>query len=543
MIPDWLSLEPMDPVWIALALVLGMLARRLGMPALVGFLAAGFLLNAIGAVPGPFLLEAADLGVTLLLFTIGLHLSLRMFARPEVWAVGLGHMALSTTALTLLVIAGGALGLAPLVGLDLAGAATLGLALAFSSTVFTVKALEDRGAQRTRHGRIAVGVLIIQDVVAVAYLALATGSRPQVWAVALLALPLLRRPMQRLLDHAGHGELLVLFGVACAMGGAAIFEVAGLKADLGALALGLLLAGSGKAHELSAQMDALKDVFLVGFFVTVGLEVPAEGGAFLLGAVLLLLLPLKAVAFLGMFSAARLRARTAWQASLDLATYSEFGLIVVAAAVGVGTLPDTALAVVAVAVGGSLVVSAPIAVRGDVLYERWRQPLRRLQREARLPGDEDLHLRPFDAVVLGLGRIGSPAFAAAERRYPGRVLGVDVSPRVVERHRALGHHAVVGDATDPEFWSRTEGLLQRLDWVLLTMATHEANLAAVERLRTRGYQGRVVATSRYPDQARELRALGVDVVFDVYTEAGAGFAADLDARLARGTGTAEADSA
>lgn len=532
MVPDWLSLEPIDPVWIALALILGLLARRLGVPALVGFLAAGFLLNAIGAVPGPFLLEAADLGVTLLLFTIGLHLSLRLFTRPEVWAVGLSHMALSVGVLTLIVLGGGALGLGPLAGLGAGGAATLGLALAFSSTVFTVKALEDRGAQRTRHGRIAVGVLIIQDIVAVAYLALGTGSRPEVWAAALLALPLLRRPLQRLLDHAGHGELLVLYGVVLAMGGAAVFELAGLKADLGALALGLLLAGSPKADELSATMDSLKDVFLVGFFVTVGLTVSAGLGAFALGAGLLLLLPLKSAGFLMLFSRARLRARTAWQASLDLATYSEFGLIVTAAAVTAGVLPEEILAVMAVAVGASLAVAAPIAVRGDRLYDRWRAPLRSLQREQRLPGDEDLHLRPVEAVVLGVGRIGSAALEAAERRYPGRVLGVDVSPRLVARHRAAGHHVVEGDATDPEFWSRTEDLLARLEWVLLTMASHEANVAAVERLRTRGYRGRLVATSRYPDQAQELRDLGVDVVFDVFTEAGSGFAADLETRLA-----------
>jgi predicted Kef-type K+ transport protein len=532
MVPDWLSLEPMDPVWIGLALALGLLARRLGVPALVGFLAAGFLLNAMGAVPGPFLLEAADLGVTLLLFTIGLHLSLRIFARPEVWAVGLAHMGISVVLLTLLVLAGAAISFGPLADLDTVGAATVGLALAFSSTVFTVKALEDRGARRTRHGRIAVGVLIIQDIVAVAYLALATGSTPHPWAVVLLALPLLRRPMLRLLDHAGHGELLILFGVVCAMGGAAVFEVAGLKADLGALAVGLLLAGSPKADELSTVMDGLKDVFLVGFFVTVGLTVPGDATAFALGGILLLLLPLKTAGFFGLFSVARLRARTAWQASLDLATYSEFGLIVVAAAVGAGVLPQSMLAAMAVAVGASLAVSAPIAMRGDVLYDKWRVPLRRLQRADRLPGDEDLHLVPVEAVVLGLGRIGSAALEAAEQRYPGRVLGVDVSPRVVARHEAAGRHAVMGDATDPEFWSRTEDLLDRLEWVLLTMSTHEATVAAVERLQVRGYSGRLVATSRYPDQAQELRDLGVDVVFDVFTEAGAGFAADLTWRLA-----------
>ena len=118
-----------------------------------------------------------------------------------------------------------------------------------------------------------------------------------------------------------------------------------------------------------------------------------------------------------------------------------------------------------------------------------------------------------------------------ELEFPERVLGVDVSPRAVAEMRGRGHNVVLGDATDPEFWSRTENLVHSLDWVLLTMASHEANVAAVERLRARGFNGRIVATSRYPDQAEELRELGASLVFDVYAEAGSGFASDLHRRF------------
>ena len=104
-------------------------------------------------------------------------------------------------------------------------------------------------------------------------------------------------------------------------------------------------------------------------------------------------------------------------------------------------------------------------------------------------------------------------------------------PADVAEMRERGHNVVLGDATDPEFWSRTEDLVHRLDWVLLTMASHEANLAAVERLRARGFTGRIVATSRYPDQAQELRELGASLVFDVYAEARSGFASDLHRRF------------
>lgn len=529
--PDLQSLNVSDPAWIAFALALGMLAKLVRLPALVGFLVAGFAFNAIGVEPSRLLSEIADLGITLLLFTIGLHLSVRVFARPEVWAVGVVHVVLSAAILSAAILGAGALGLQPLAALGLAGAVTLGLALSFSSTVFTVKALEDRGAQRTRHGRIALGVLIIQDVVAVVYLASATGATPNAWALLMLGIPLLRRPLVALMEHAGHGELLILFGVVAALGGAALFEAVGLKADLGALVVGFTLAGSPKSAELSRAMDGFKDLFLVGFFVSIGLSVPIEAASILAGAILILALPLKVAGFLVLFSVARLRARTSLQASLDLGTYSEFGLIVVAAGVEAALLPESVLASVAVAVALSLVVAAPIAVRGDDVYARWRTPLRRLQRSQRLEGDEDLHVKRVDVVVFGLGRLGTSALAEVEKSFPDRVLGVDVSPRAVARQRAAGHNVVVGDATDPEFWSRTENLVHQLGWVLLTMASHEANLAAVERLHARGFTGRIVATSRYADQAAELRALGVGLVFDVFAEAGAGFASDLHRRF------------
>ena len=202
-----------------------------------------------------------------------------------------------------------------------------------------------------------------------------------------------------------------------------------------------------------------------------------------------------------------------------------------AVAVEAGILPPTMLATAAVAVAGSLIIASPFALRGDALYRRWREPLRRWQRTQRLPGDEDLHLHPVEVMVFGLGRLGTAAMATVELEFPGSVLGVDVDPRIVAEKHAQGHYVVTGDATDAEFWSRTENQLGELEWVLLTMSSHEANLTAVERLRDRGFTGRLVATSRYADQALELRAAGANTVFDVYTEAGTGFASDIQRRL------------
>lgn len=523
---------PADPLWILAALIFGLLSRAARIPPLVGFLVAGFVLNGLGLQPTEFLNEISDLGVTLLLFTIGLHLSMTVFTRTEVWGVAVGHVVLFGSLLSALLFAGVMLRLGPLSELDAAGALTLALALSFSSTVFAAKVLEAQGAERSRHGRIAFGVLIIQDIVAVAFLAVIDAEkRPSAWMIILLALPLLRRPLQRLLQACGHGELLVIFGVVVAAGGAGLFELVGLKGDLGALAVGLLLAGTAKSDELSRAMESFKDLFLAGFFVGVGLGAQIDPAGALLGLVLLLALPLKAVGFYALFAAAKLRARTAWQASLELATFSEFGLIVVATSVKNGLLPESMLTTVSIAVALSLVLASPVVLFGDNLFLRWRDKLTRLQRTARIPGDEDLDLRPVSVLVFGLGRIGNATLRTVEREFPNKVLGVDVDPAVVERRRRQGHYVEVGDAADPEFWSRMAGGLNELDWVLLTVSSHEANLSAVEILRTQGYTGRIVATSRYADDAAELRSAGADAVFDIYIEAGAGFASDLDRRF------------
>ncbi len=529
---DLLAFVPADPLWILAALAFGLLAKALRVPPLVGFLIAGFVLNGLGVEATRFLAEISDLGVTLLLFTIGLHLSAAVFTRTEVWGVAVAHVVLFGGLLSVLLYAGVLLELGPLAELSAGGAVALALALSFSSTVFAAKALEAQGAERSRHGRVAIGVLIVQDVLAVVFLAaIDSAARPSPWALLLLALPLLRWPMRRVMELTGHGELLLLFGILVAAGGAGLFEAVGLKGDLGALAAGLVLAGTAKSEELARSLNGFKDLFLAGFFVSVGIDAPMQPEGVALGLVVLLVLPLKAGGFFALFSAARLRSRTAWQATLDLTTFSEFGLIVVAASVEVGLMPETMLTTVAVAVASSLLVASPIIVRADAFYVRYRAALLRWQRERRLPGDEDLDLQPVTVMVFGLGRIGSSAMAAVEREFPGKVLGVEVDPAIAARQRDLGHYVVVGDATDPEFWSRTEGSLDELDWVLLTMSSHEANMAAVRRLRSRGFTGRLVATSLYADDAAELRAAGADAVFDVYTEAGAGFASDLGRRF------------
>ena len=158
---EWVAIALGDVVWISLAFFLGLLARLIGLPPLVGFLATGFVLNYMGITSGEMLQKLADLGITLLLFTVGLKLNLKVLIKPQVWSVTGLHI-LITVALFGAAIFGLALVSAPLFsGLDLKLSLMLAFALSFSSTVFVVKSLEEKGEMKSLHGRIAIGILVM----------------------------------------------------------------------------------------------------------------------------------------------------------------------------------------------------------------------------------------------------------------------------------------------------------------------------------------------------------------------------------------------
>ena len=526
-----LSIHPNDPLWIAIAFVFGLLVKMVGLPPLIGFLVAGFLLHALGAESDEFLNTIADLGITLLLFSIGLKLRLQALARAEVWGVASIHMGLVTLIFAGLVMLLTQLGLPLFVDLDLKTSLLIGFVLSFSSTVFAIKILDELGAMSSKHGQVAIGILVLQDIAAVLFLAISAGKMPSPWAFSLLALFLLRPLLHRALEKTGHGELLVLFGIVLALGGADIFELVGLKGDVGALVFGMLLASHSKANELAKAMLSFKDLFLVGFFLSIGMTALPGWDEFLIALIFIVLLPIKVAMYFGLFSAFYLRASTSWRTSLNLANYSEFGLIVGALAASSGWLPKEWLAVFAIALAFSFVLSAPLVNVRDLLYQNWRGRLKMLERDKRLSEEQDLDLSHVTILIFGMGRMGTAAYTAMENDYDSRLAGVEVDPEKVREHQHIGRQVVIGDATNPDFWNRARGLLDDLEWVMLTLPSHAANMAAAERLQQMGYRGKIAATSKFADEEEALKDIGVDLAFNIYTEAGLGFASGLKKML------------
>ena len=521
-----------DVAWIALAFVLGLLSRAVGLPPMVGFLATGFALNLYGVPSGEVMRKLSDLGITLLLFTVGLKLNLRTLARPQVWAVAVLHMSIAVVgfvaAIHLLVLAG-----IPLVsGVGLPESLLIAFALSFSSTVFVVKVLEEKGAVASLAGRVAVGILIVQDLAAVAFLAFSSDARPSPLALLLLLLIPLRPLLTLVLDRVGHGELLVLYSLLLALGGAEVFELVGLKGDLGALVLGVLLARHHKAEEVARTMFGFKNLFLLGFFLSIGLSGPLTPEAFLTGAAITPFLLVKSALFFGLFTRFKLRARTSLRASLTLAHYSEFGLIVAALGVANGWLDSHWLIVLAIALSLSCAVAAVLNAAAHRIYQRYRAAWRRFERPERLADERPLDMGGAKIAILGMGRIGTAAYDHMHRLHGGAVVGVDFDPDKVRHHRSEGRRVLLGDPRDGDFWDRVRST-RALDVVMLALPNQAAKLAALDRIGASAFKGRIAAAVRFPDELEAVREAGASIPFNLSAEAGSGFARHVAARMRR----------
>ena len=519
------------PVTLSLAFLLGFIARQVGLPPLVGFLLAGFVFYGFGIQPDPTIEIVADLGVTLLLFTIGLKLKLRNLARPEVWAGATGHALITVLVFGLAFTLFAAMGIQAFAGLGLAEALLVGFALCFSSTVFAVKILEEKGESLSLHGRTAIGILIMQDIFAVLFLTASTGKMPSLWAIPLLAgLMLLRPAIYYILNRCGHGELLPMFGLFAALAiGVASFDLVGLKPDLGALALGMLLANNKRASEIADRLFSLKELFLVGFFVQIGLGGLPGWNDIGLAVFLVLLVPLKVVLFFLLLTRMRLRARSSMLASLSLANYSEFGLIVGAVGVGNGWMDPSWMLIIAIALSISFMIAAPLNQASHWLYKISHRYLQRYESEICHPEEEPIDLSTPVVAIFGMGRVGSGAYDYLRDYFGEIVVGVESNANKVQEHLSKERRVVHGDATDPGFWSRTRH--DNLKMVLLAMPEHQANLYALRQLKEAGFDGYIAALALFPDDARELEETGAQVAFNLYEEAGAGLAAEVEPLL------------
>lgn len=498
----------MDIIWIGFAFLFGMGVSRLQLPPLVGYLAAGLTLAAFGYEAGSMLKEISHLGVVFLLFTVGLHIRLKNILRYDILGIGLTHLVISTIIFTPIVL---------YFGYGLEAALIISITLGFSSTVLTAKNLERRNELGALYGRAAIGILIVQDLIAIGLISYTGGGAPSIWGLTLFAIPILRPVLISLLGVIKDDELWMLFGLGLALGGAALFEIFNLSGELGALAAGMLLAADERADQIAKKMWGVKEAFLVGFFLEVGLTgFPSLSGYYLI-FVLLLVLPLKSILFFGLFMLFKFRARTGFLATVSLTAYSEFTLIAGAVAIANGFLPEEIIVILGLLTAISYAVNAPITINEEKIWKKWEKFLLTFERNVKHPEHQTVSLGSAEFLIIGMGNAGRAAYdKLKEQGKP--VVGMDIDPDRIERNLQAGRRVVYGDIQDTDLWTNMD--LSKVKSVMIAMGNQSVKENATRTLRVSGFEGLIYVLTMREEEAEIMQKAGASAVSIPIREAG-----------------------
>ncbi len=512
----------MEFIWIGFAFICGLLTKLIALPPSIGYLAAGFILNALGYQADSMVSVLADVGITLMLFTIGLKLNIKDLIKPEVSVGSVSHSLLwLITGVALLKIVA-MLSVVFVSELSLATSALIVFALSFSSTVCVVKLLEDHGEMRTRHGKLGIGILVMQDIFAVIFLVVATGKIPSPWVALLLLLIPLKPYIHKAIDKAGHGELIPLMGFFLAFGAYELFELFHVKGDLGALLAGMYLATHTKASEITKSLLSFKDIFLIGFFLSIGFTALPTLEMLAIATGLTLLLPIKFLLFFFILVKLNVRGRTAFLSALALSNFSEFGLIVAAISTKSGWLSSEWLVILSLAVSLSFIMTNVLYNYAHDFFAVNKEKFKRF--ESNKPLHEDKFVQPCEApiAIIGMGRVGMGAYNALNAQVGKQVWGLDADKDKVKWLNENGIQAYLGDAEDADFWEKLD--LNTIELILLALPSVQDIMNITGQIKRTNYSGKIAAIARYDDERVAIESYGVDKVFNFYTEAGVGFA-------------------
>jgi Kef-type K+ transport system membrane component KefB/Trk K+ transport system NAD-binding subunit len=526
-------------VEVAFTLVAATIVATVGLwlrlPLVVSFIAVGVVVgpSGVGLVSRHEQVELlATVGIALLLFVVGLKLdtlSIRMLG-PAAVATGVGQIG-ATFAI--------GFGLALALGMTPLTAAYIALALTFSSTIIVVKLLSDKREIDALHGRIAVGVLIVQDVAVILVMiavtamagvgaadgriashavAIAARSLGLLTMVALLSRFVLPRVTARL---AHSQELLVLFAITWAVALGATAEGVGLSKEVGAFIAGASLASTPYRESIASRLVSLRDFLLLFFFIDLGSRIdPAMIGSTLVVALLLstFVLLVKPAIVMTQLVWQGYRSRTSFLSGVALGQISEFSLILGTLGVNVGHIePETLGLITAIGII-TIGVSTPFIINAVTVFDRISPWLGRLERRRPrgAPDAEPDNGRAADVIVFGIGRYGGGIMRHLLLRKQS-VVGVDFDPEALARWRSQGVPVVYGDASDPDLFDHLP--LDTARWVVSTAPDVETSRTLLHHLQHRGYRGRVAVACRSADEGERLRVDGADLLLRPYADA------------------------
>ena len=385
------------------------------------------------------------------------------------------------------------------------------VALSFSSTIIIIKLIGDKRELDTLYGRIAVGILIVQDIlVVVAMVVIVTigtpgegsvfddlivtlaGSAVFLGVIAFAS----RFVLERVLDWiAKSPELTLLFGVAWAIVLSAVSILIGLSMEIGAFVAGVSLASTAYRESLGARMVSLRDVMLLFFFIELGASLTFADAlgqlwpAVVLSVFVLVGKPLIVFAIMGWMG---YRSITSFRTGLALAQISEFSLILIALGFSLGQVDSAVLSLITLVAVFTITISSYLILYTERIFPAFQGAMQLFERKRENAVDEERESHSYDAIVVGAGRFGSEVVAGLISSGSS-VLAIDLDPDALARARELGAETLYGDAADPDFAKMLP--IHQTATVVCTAPDRNTNTMLLQSLKSLDYQGGLFLTA------------------------------------------------
>ncbi len=506
---------------IVVTVAVSILMRLIKQPLILGYILAGLLVGPAGfdLIHSEELFKSfSEIGIALLLFIIGMGMHIGEFKK-------LGKVVFLAAFNSLLFITLLGFATSTVLGYSTTEAFIIGLALFFSSTIIIVKLLSDKKEQNRLHGQIAIGVILVEDIIATLALLFVVagkdggfdpGQLAVLGAKAILLLSFLALCSKLLLPKlvkymAGNQELLFLAAIAWGFGIATLFEIAGFSIEIGALFAGVALATSPFVQEISARLRPLRDFFIVIFFIALGHELDVSSlnqaiiPALILSAIVIVGKPFVITSTAGLLGYTK---RVSFKAGINLSQISEFSIILVVLAATEGIISPEISSIITIVAIITIASSTYLMMYDDKLFNYFDK-LKIKVFEKETVYKERKTSKSYQNVLLGYHH-GGHEFIKTFKEMGKRFLVIDYDPEVIDILERQKISYLYGDATDVELLQ--EAGIEKSKMIVSTINDHKTNLTVIRLIQQMNPSALVICHANNIEEANALYDLGVSYV-------------------------------
>jgi len=504
---------------VFIAVIITAIMRALKQPLLIGYILTGIIVSPyfLNVAKGDFISVFAQIGVALLLFLVGLNLNPKVL--KEVGKVslftGIGQIVFTTGIGFLICL---------LLGFSVIISLYVSIAIAFSSTIIIMKLLSDKNALDALYGKISVGFLVVQDIVAIIILIVISSLKDGfnigvlinvgigiflIIFLSIISIYLLPRFVKFV---AKSQEFLLLFSISWCISLAALFYAFNFSIEIGALLAGFFLSFLPYRQEINFKLRPLRDFFLISFFVYLGLHMTFGNiGQYILPIIILSLLilignPIIVLIIMGKMGYTK---KTGFMAGLTVAQISEFSLILIALGVTVGHINSDILSVVTIIGLITIIGSSYMIIYSEKLFCKISSFLSIFERKDKKIDDITYKKHVYDYVIFGYNRLGYNLVNSLKKSKKN-ILVIDYNPEKIKQLEKNKIDFIYGDVSNLELLCELD--LSKTKTIISTISDLDADLLLIKKVKEHNYKIKLIFVADDVDMALKLYNFGADYV-------------------------------